>query len=126
MSKSETIGLIGIGLLGSAIAERLLQSGFAVLGFDPNAGLKSFQAAGGQVASDNSTIASTCQRIILSLPDSKIVRSVIDQMRPALNSQTIVDTTTGSPDDTVAWSAELRGMGVDYLDSTVAGSSDMV
>ena len=126
MAKSETIGLIGIGLLGSAIAERLLQSGFAVLGFDPNADMKPFQSAGGQVASDNSTIASTCQRIILSLPDSNVVGSVIDQMRPALNSQTIVDTTTGSPDDTVAWSAELRRMGVDYLDSTVAGSSDMV
>ena len=126
MAQSETIGVIGIGLLGSAIAERLLQSGFAVLGFDPNADLKSFQSAGGHVASDNFTIANTCQRIILSLPDSNIVGSVINQMRPALSSQTIVDTTTGSPDDTVARSAELSRMGVDYLDSTVAGSSDMV
>ena len=31
----ETIGLIGVGLLGTALAERLLASGYSVLGQDP-------------------------------------------------------------------------------------------
>ena len=30
----QTIGMTGVGLLGSALAERFLQAGFGVLGFD--------------------------------------------------------------------------------------------
>ncbi|MGQ9729758.1 MAG: NAD(P)-binding domain-containing protein [Candidatus Zipacnadales bacterium] len=30
----ETIGLVGIGLVGSALAERLLATGFRVIGYD--------------------------------------------------------------------------------------------
>ena len=33
----ETIGMIGLGLLGSALSERLLDGGFSVLGFDLDA-----------------------------------------------------------------------------------------
>ena len=47
----ETIGLVGVGLLGSAIAERLLAHGFRVLGFDLNASrLEALTALGGQAA----------------------------------------------------------------------------
>lgn len=126
MAETETIGLIGIGLLGSAIAERLLQSGFAVLGFDPTADLQPFRSAGGQIASNNSNVAKKCHRIILSLPDSSIVGAVINEIHSELANQTIIDTTTGSPDDTIATSAMLSRMGIEYLDSTIAGSSEMV
>ena len=34
MSVAKRIGIVGLGLMGSALAQRLLEAGYAVLGFD--------------------------------------------------------------------------------------------
>ena len=125
-TSQETIGLVGVGLLGTAIAERLLQHGHSVWAFDPAANLDVFQSAGGRVCQDVTEVASGCEKLIFSLPDSTVVHLVVDEMRSALGGHTIVDTTTGNPDDAVAISCELANVGVDYLDATVAGSSQML
>ena len=126
MADKESIGLIGVGLLGSAIAERLLQSDFAVCAFDPVADLQPFQTLGGIVLGDAAAVAERCQRLILSLPDSSAVGNVVDEINSTLRDHTIVDTTTGSPDDAVQLAKELANLNVEYLDSTVAGSSEMM
>ncbi len=47
----QPLGIIGLGLLGGALAERALTGGLAVLGFDLDDGRRaSCQQSGGQVA----------------------------------------------------------------------------
>lgn len=122
-SPPKRIGLIGIGLLGSAIAERLLATGHQVVGFDTAADLQTFRDAGGIYCSSIGDVVQSCKRIIFSLPDSNVVQSVIDKIRPNLSDHTIVDTTTGDPETVVEIGHQLRQIDVDYLDATVAGSS---
>lgn len=122
------IGLIGLGLLGSAIAERLHQAHFTVLGFDLDASRRQALAAqGGEVASSADAVLASCPRVLLSLPTSNVVDEVIGagqaQLRPGL---TILDTTTGEPEATAALGARLASAGVRYLDATVAGSSEQM
>jgi 3-hydroxyisobutyrate dehydrogenase len=62
--------------------------------------------------------------ILLSLPTSRVVADVVSSLKPELRSgQTIVDTTTGNPDDVELTAEELTRLNVDYLDATVGGSS---
>lgn len=124
MSQNE-IGLIGIGLLGSALAERLLNASFAVVGYDiAESCREELQTMGGRVEADPGAVAAGCRRVVLSLPNTDIVETVISQMESALQlGQTIVDTTTGDPGRVAALGARLAERGVDYLDATISGSS---
>lgn len=125
----KAVGLIGVGLLGTAIAERLLADGHAVLGFDLNSErLTALKALGGIPASSVQHVLSECSEILLSLPESRVVRSLIDELDPALLTpgKLIIDTTTGSPQDAVDLASIFAASGVVYLDATIAGSSDQV
>ncbi len=122
----ETIGLIGIGLLGTALAERLLAVGFDVWGFDLDAERRrELERLGGTPASSAPEVGEQCRRIVLSLPDSRAVAAVVDEVRPHLAPDALViDTTTGDPTETALLGEELAGYGIGYVDATVAGSSE--
>jgi 3-hydroxyisobutyrate dehydrogenase-like beta-hydroxyacid dehydrogenase len=122
------IGLIGLGLMGNAIAARLLAAGFTVLGFDiaPKA-RAAFRKMGGQLVDHNQEIFARCDRVLLSLPDSKITRAVLREVTPALRyGHIIADTSTGNPQDAIAFSQQLASTGALYLDATISGNSDQV
>lgn len=121
----ETVGVIGLGLMGSALAERLLAASYSVLGHDiDTASCEALLRIGGDVAANHADVAARCDRIVLSLPTTDIVEDVIGQMGAALRSgQVIIDTTTGNPQRTAALGARLAERNVGYLDATLSGSS---
>lgn len=123
--KSETIGLIGIGLLGSALAERLL-SHYSIFGYDVGQQQRNtLETMGGRAARSASEIVKTCDRIILSLPDSNVVARLIQEVETELQPGTLlIDTTTGAPQQTVQLAEKLASRDVGYVDATVAGSSE--
>jgi len=120
--------MIGLGLMGMALAERLLKGGVRDIGYDVNpARCRMLAAAGGEPADDSAAVAAECQRIFLSLPDSNVVEQVLaeveDELRPG---QIVVDTTTGDPSRAGALGERMGRMGVKYLDATISGSSAQV
>jgi len=122
----ERVGIIGVGLVGTALAERLLEAGYSVAGYDllPEQ-REALSRLGGEPLRDPAAVASSCSRIILSLPTSEIVCRVMEGVSP--NPGTLViDTTTGAPEDAAAIAAKLTSAGVDYVDATIAGSSRQV
>lgn len=122
-----TIGIIGLGLLGSALAERLLSQGRAVLGFDLEAARNAHLVELGGVATDSALkVAAAAQVIFLSLPTSDVAGCVLDELAPQLSGKTVLDTTTGDPDAMAACGERLAQIGCDYLDATIAGSSTQV
>lgn len=119
------IGMIGLGLLGSAIAERLLLAGHTVVGFDLSDVCRSrLDELGGQSVTSAAAVIQACRTVVLSLPDSRIVRQVLQSAEGDFQDHLIIDTTTGDPQDTDRMAAELAGRGVLYADATIAGSSE--
>jgi 3-hydroxyisobutyrate dehydrogenase-like beta-hydroxyacid dehydrogenase len=115
------IGLVGVGLLGTALAERMQAAGYDLVGFDLDAARLQTLAA----AASAREIASRCRTIVLCLPDSQVVAAVIDEMADELApGALVIDATTGDPDDTVRLAAMLRERGVGCLDATIVGSSE--
>src|SRR5262249_42685748 len=101
MSDSPT-GLIGVGLLGTALAERMLAAGLRVLGYDAQASAgQRLVTLGGRIASSATEVAASCACIVLALPDSNVVRGVVDSLGEAFSvGRLIIDATTGDPDET--------------------------
>ena len=125
---TNSVGLIGVGLLGSALANRLIDSGIRVHGFDSNEKqLESLKQSGGIPFDSPMEVVQNCNVLILSLPSSDVVLSLIQQLRNDFEpSQIVIDTTTGDPQQMVAISQSLAELGVSYLEATVAGSSSQV
>ena len=125
---AERIGLIGLGLLGSAIAERLLGRGYAVLGFDiADARREDLAARGGTALESAAEVARQSDRLMFSLPDSTVSSDVLRAVEGHLLEGThVMDATTGAPEDAAAFGAALARRNCQYLDATVGGSSELV
>ena len=121
------LGLIGIGMLGGAMAGRLLDRGHRVLGFDLDPHRRdALRRMGGETAADAAEVVRVCERVILSLPTGDAATQVLDRVSASLRAgQTIIDTTTGEPLGSEAIAERLSARGVAYLDATVSGSSEL-
>ena len=128
MKESRPIGLIGIGLLGSALAERLLADGGRVLGFDTNTDqLAALSDLGGTAVDEVAEVVRHCPILFLSLPTSATVAALLDQLEPEFQpGQIVIDTTTGDPAQMILIGRTLDRWGVHYVEALVAGSSAQV
>ena len=123
----KNVGLIGTGLLGTAIADRLMSAGFQVWGHDCSSkAMASFARQGGQTVAQITDIPVASSTIILSLPTSKDVQEVLKKIAPRLSSDSVViDTTTGDPNQTAGFGQQLAKRQIELLDASVLGSSEM-
>ena len=131
------IGLVGLGLVGSAMAERLKADRFNVVGFDIDpAKCEQLEQLGGLAVNSPAQVAEQADRIILSLTDTDAVLKVVEgpggilETKGRGGSRTvpayIIDTTTGEPDKTVALAKRLAEQDVYFLDAPFSGSSRQV
>ena len=122
------VGLAGLGLMGMALARKLIEGGFGVWGCDlDRERVRAFRQLGGITAPNAAGIAVRCPRIVLSLPDSRAVKTVLAEMGPHLaRGQVIVDTSTGDPAAAREAGRTLVRRGIHYLDATISGSSSQV
>ncbi|HEY3837899.1 MAG TPA: NAD(P)-dependent oxidoreductase [Bryobacteraceae bacterium] len=128
MPEPSCIGLLGVGLAGSAIAKRLLAAGYSLCAFDPAMDTADrVEALGASWRGSEREVAADCRCIVLSLPGPAEVRGVMDAIVPVLRAgDLILDTTTGRPSDVDAIAASLSAKGVGYLDATLGGSSSQI
>ncbi|MGE3778206.1 MAG: NAD(P)-dependent oxidoreductase, partial [Pirellulaceae bacterium] len=120
----DKIAVIGLGLVGSALSERFLQAGHAVVGFDiePQR-CQELHQRGGIVAPSAADAARAASLCVLSLPTSQHVETVLAEIVPYLWGKTVADTTTGAPEFSRATGEHLAADHVAYLDATIVGSS---
>ena len=116
------IGVVGLGLMGTAITERLLEHGYPIFVWNRSKQKAEPLIAIGAVWSDNPI--RDCERVIVSLYSSDVVAEVVEHLKSGLRtSQILIDTTTGEPEDCIAMGRRLAAFGVSYLDAPISGSS---
>ena len=86
MPDRNPVGLVGVGLLGQALAHRLLGGGFEVLGFDVDPAKNARLAElGGRPASSLVDLAKRCDTIVLAVFSTDQVEQVVErELIPAL------------------------------------------
>lgn len=130
-AEAAPLGLIGLGLLGTAIASRVTKLSRPMVIYDripermdivlnelstvPNV----------RRASSSTEVFEQCPDVVLCLYESADVQELLTSV-PLQRGQLIIDTTTGDPDSVEAIARTLQGQGVDYIEATVGGSSEQL
>jgi 2-hydroxy-3-oxopropionate reductase len=122
----DTVGFIGLGLMGKPMARNLLTRGYPVVVHSRSPGpVEELVAAGAVRASSPADVARQARRIITMLPDTPDVEEVLggrDGVFPAMQPGTIViDSSSISPAVTRTLAETARATGGTLLDAPVSG-----
>jgi 3-hydroxyisobutyrate dehydrogenase len=120
-----TVAVVGLGNMGTPMAARLVGAGLAVRVSDISADARARAAAAGATdAPDVATAVAGADAVILMLPDSTIVASVVrdPEFREALAPHAIViDMSSSEPARTRELAAGLAERGIRMIDAPVSG-----
>jgi 3-hydroxyisobutyrate dehydrogenase len=120
-----TIALLGTGLLGRAIAERLHATHHSVIAYNRTAARAlPLQALGVTVVTLPEQAIVEADVVLLVLADAAAIRSVLlaPAVRKVLGGKTIVQMGTIAPDESTAIQHEVDRSGGTYLEASVLGS----
>lgn len=116
------VGVIGLGIMGGAIARNLVAAGWRVLGFDPEAAQRVAAAAHGIEAMDSLlAVAEVAPVLITSLPGPAALMATA-QALAGLPPRILIETSTLTLEDKDAAAAALRAAGHTPLDCPLSGT----
>jgi 3-hydroxyisobutyrate dehydrogenase len=119
------VGLLGIGLMGSAMAHRLLDRGITVIAWDRNSERRgALEARGGQPAETPSEVVSRAGVVITMLPTAAIVLDVVGPLLEDWPEGTVwlqMSSVGASEADQLTRLAEAHG--ITLVDAPVSGST---
>ena len=121
---TQTVGILGLGIMGGAMAANLLKAGHTVVGFDiSQEALVRFGAAGGKALGSVAEVMRGAAVVIASLPTVKAFETVYAEIAAAAGANNVViDTCTMPLSAKTAALALLEGSQCRMLDCPVSGT----
>jgi 3-hydroxyisobutyrate dehydrogenase-like beta-hydroxyacid dehydrogenase len=122
------VGFIGLGNMGSRIAQRLLDHGYQLSVYDlDRTKLKPIAAQGGAVAKNIVDLARTADVVISCLTNDQVVHSVYTAAKGVLAGArpgtVVLEMSTISPESSRELHRLGAGNGIDVLDVAISGST---
>jgi 3-hydroxyisobutyrate dehydrogenase-like beta-hydroxyacid dehydrogenase len=128
MTAARQIGIVGLGLLGSALAHRLIGAGFDPKGFDIDAAKTAAFAKAGGIAASLDEVA-RCDVVLLAVFDTGQVEDVVTKaLLPTVKPDTpkiVLCASTCDPDRIAALIAKVAPR-LSMIETPVSGSSGQV
>jgi 3-hydroxyisobutyrate dehydrogenase len=123
------IGIIGTGLMGSAIAERLIERGFTVYVHNRTKQRSEALVRKGGISIGNpSDLGKKCNYVIISVTDGNAVKEILfgnNGLIYSNNTQlSIVDTSTVLPEDSIYCADLMKRKGYAIIQAPIMGGPD--
>lgn len=122
---TETIGCVGVGLMGHGMAANLLAKGYpvTVIAHRNRGPVDDLLARGATEAASLAELASRASVIHICAPGSPEVEAIVDGLFPGLRpGAVVVDCSTSDPVSTVALAARLEAGGFHMADAPLGGT----
>jgi len=122
--RKKAVGVVGLGIMGGALARNLTDAGWHVVGFDVDrARCRALARAGVEIAPDVATLAAKVPTIITSLPTPSALDATVGALTAArLPPKAIVEASTFTLADKERAERALRKAGHVMLDCPVSGT----
>ncbi|RJQ61261.1 MAG: 2-hydroxy-3-oxopropionate reductase [Desulfobacteraceae bacterium] len=123
---AETLGFIGLGIMGKPMAKNLINAGYSLVVLDVNkAPVEELTGMGAIAAKTPAEVTQKVKRIITMLPDGPEVEKVVmgkgGILEAATSETALIDMSSISPTVTQKIVAALKGKGARALDAPVSG-----
>jgi len=120
----QTVGMIGLGIMGSAMSANLMRAGFRVAGFDVLPRRRAeHKRAGGAAAKSPRDLAKRADLIITSLPSARALAEVAAELAASAKRGTVVIETSTLPIKAKEAARDvLAKRGVILLDCPLSGT----
>jgi 3-hydroxyisobutyrate dehydrogenase-like beta-hydroxyacid dehydrogenase len=127
MHPNAPVGIIGLGLMGIALCERLIGAKHPVLGFDidPARG-DALKAAGGTIATSVRDLADRSRTIVIAVYTGEQAEAVFDELAIGAGSAAavvVICTTTCAPDEILRVAARAAGSDIPFIEAPISGTS---
>ncbi|MFH1793077.1 MAG: NAD(P)-dependent oxidoreductase [Pseudomonadota bacterium] len=122
----ETVGFIGLGLMGHGMAKNVVEKGFALtaLAHRNRMPLEDLVGRGAREAATPQEVAERSSVVVLCVTGSREVETIVRGekglaagLRPG---SVVIDCSTSDPNSTIALADFLAGRGVDYVDAPLS------
>jgi 3-hydroxyisobutyrate dehydrogenase-like beta-hydroxyacid dehydrogenase len=126
MATHAPVGIIGLGLLGSVLAARLIGAGIPVTGFDVDPAQRSvLKDLDGEIAASAVQVMARCQTILVAVYNAGQIELLFDELgrKPHLAGAVMVCTTTCSPEDIASIAARAAEAGLGFVEAPISGTS---
>lgn len=123
------VGIVGLGIMGRAMAEALLAAGYRVVGYDVvPAARQRLKSAGGQALHSTTEVAAAADILIVSLSTSEALRDTVEKIAPANprsggHRPIVIETSTLPMADKDLAFKVLKRKGLDVLDCPISGTA---
>jgi putative dehydrogenase len=119
-----TVGIVGLGIMGGSFAKNLLGAGFGVVGFDVDpAARKAAAKAGVELVKSAAEAAAAAPTVITSLPKPEALQATAEEIVAArLPARDIIEASTFTLEDKKKAEATLREAGHIALDCPISGT----
>jgi 3-hydroxyisobutyrate dehydrogenase len=121
MAALSPVGMIGLGLMGTALAARLNDAGTPVIGFDIDPAKRT--SFGGEPAASVDEVTRRCRTIIIAVFDARQADAVLDQFDGAGLVELAICTTTCAPDEILKLSNQATQLHLRFVEAPISGTS---
>jgi 3-hydroxyisobutyrate dehydrogenase-like beta-hydroxyacid dehydrogenase len=126
MHPNAPVGIIGLGLMGIALSERLIDAKLSVLGYDIDpARCDVLKAAGGTITTSAYQLASRCRRIVIAVYNGEQAEAVFGDLARGVGSDTPVAIciTTCAPDEILRLARRAAAADIPLVEAPITGTS---
>jgi L-threonate 2-dehydrogenase len=125
----QTVGVIGLGIMGGMMAEALCAAGYKVVGYDPVAAARTrLKKAGGRALASATMVAAIADVVITSLAKASVLEDVVAKIVVAKRSAKqapliVIETSTLTIADKERAQLALALAGAQTLDCPISGTA---
>ncbi|MGY4475747.1 NAD(P)-dependent oxidoreductase [Bradyrhizobium sp. USDA 3364] len=127
MARETPVGMIGLGLMGSALSARLIDAGIGVIGFDIDAAkTDGLRASGAEFAAFAADVAARCRTIVIAVYDATQVKRLLPDLANAAQPPLVICTTTCAPDEITVIAEFAARSHLAFIEAPISGTSTEV
>jgi putative dehydrogenase len=124
---NKKIGMIGVGIMGSAMSANLIKAGYGVIGYDMDSGqVDALVRNGGSAAGCCREVAEQADVVITSLPSVEALQQVVNAkdglVSAAKKNLIVIETSTLTLEAKQSAHASLNAVGMETLDCPLSGT----
>jgi 3-hydroxyisobutyrate dehydrogenase-like beta-hydroxyacid dehydrogenase len=124
MTTGAAVGMIGLGLMGSALAARLVDAGIKVIGYDIDpARCDLLRASGGEIAASAAEVAAHCRTIVIAVYGTAQIKALLPDLATAAVPPLVICTTTCAPGEIAVIAESAARANLPFIEAPISGTS---